>query len=106
MAAQIEWIVDRFVGGEKALRLAGRFEPPHQALLLAPALMGELRTVVRFLVLAMLDTGHDRSLGGDVALEFIGFCRSISRRAQFSDPEIAQKRCGEATAMPRLCRSP
>ena len=31
MAAQVEKIVDGAVGGEKALSLAGRFEPPHLA---------------------------------------------------------------------------
>ena len=72
MATQVEEIVDGAVGGQEPLRLARRFEPPHLALLLAGALVGQLGTVVQAFVLAMLDTGHDRFLGGGVALELIG----------------------------------
>jgi hypothetical protein len=72
MAAQVEKIVDGAVGGEKALSLAGRLEPPHLALLLTRRLVGQLGTVIQSLVLAMLDTRHDRFLGRGVALELIG----------------------------------
>ena len=54
------------------MRLAGRFEPPPLALLLACALVGEFRAVVQPLVLTRLHTGHDRFLGGGIAPELIG----------------------------------
>jgi hypothetical protein len=69
MATQVEEIVDGAVGGQEPLSLTRRFEPPHLALLLARALMGEFRAVVQPLVLAMLHTWHDRSLGRGIALE-------------------------------------
>lgn len=60
------------MGGQKALRLVGRFEPAHLALLLARALVGQHSAVVQPLVLTMLNTGHHCLLGGGVALELVG----------------------------------
>jgi hypothetical protein len=71
MAAQVEEIVDGIMGREKALRLAGRFEPPPLAFLLARALVGQLSAVIQSLVLAMLDARHDRFLGRGIALQLI-----------------------------------
>ena len=72
MTARAEEIVDRAMGGEKPLRLAGRFEPAHLALPLASRLMGKLRAIVQPLVLAMFDAGQDLFAGRAVALEFVG----------------------------------
>ncbi len=63
MATQVEKMVHRMVSGQNALYLAGRFEPPHRARLLARAWVGPLGVVFQALVLAMLDARHDLFLG-------------------------------------------
>ena len=62
IAAEMEEVVDLIVGGEKALRLAGRFELLHLPLSSARRLVRVLRSVVQPLVLAMLKAGHDLPL--------------------------------------------
>ena len=72
IAAEMEEVVDLIVGGEEPLRLAGRFELLHLALSSARRLMRVFRSVVQPLVLAMLDAGHDLSLGRAVAGQLVG----------------------------------
>jgi len=67
IAAEMEEVVDLIVGGEEPLRLAGRFELLHLPLSSARRLVRVFRSVVEPLVLAMLDAGHDLSLGRAVA---------------------------------------
>ena len=63
IAAEMEEVVDLIVGGEEPLRLASRFELPHLPLSAARRLLRVFRSVVEPLVLAMLNAGHDLSLG-------------------------------------------
>ena len=71
MTAQVEEIVDGAMGREKALRLAGRFEPPHLSLLLPGGLMRQLGAVVQSLVLTMAHARHDDFFGRGIALQLI-----------------------------------
>ncbi len=67
MAARTEEIVDTGMNREKALRLAGRLESAHLALLLACRLVRNLRLIIQALVLAVLDTGENFFAGRTVA---------------------------------------
>ena len=67
IAAEIKQVVDLIVGGKKALRLAGRFEPLHLSLSPPSRLVRIFRSVVQALVLATRDAGHDLRLCRAVA---------------------------------------
>ena len=57
ITAEVEQVIDLIVGGEEALRLAGRFKLLHLPLSSACRLVRILRSVVESLVLAMLMPG-------------------------------------------------
>src|SRR5438270_12403254 len=71
IAAEMEEVVDLFVGGEEPLRLAGRFELLHLPLSAARRLVRVFRSVVEPLVLPMLDAGHDLTFGRAAAGQLV-----------------------------------
>ena len=72
IGAEVEQVVDLIVCGQKALRLAGRFELLHLPLSSACRLVRILGSVVQSLVLAMLNAGHDLPLRRAVAGKLVG----------------------------------
>ena len=62
---------DRTVGGEKAWRVPGGFEPLHASFPLARRLVGVFGAVVEIAMLAMLHARPHLPLGGTIAFEFI-----------------------------------
>ena len=67
IAAEMEEVADPVVGGEEALRLAGRLEALHLPLSSSPRLVRVLGPVVQSLVPPVLDGGHHLALGRAVA---------------------------------------
>ena len=67
-----EMLGDRARGGEKPLRVTGGLEPLHTVLALPGGLVRVLRAIIEIPVLAMFYSRQNLSLGGAVALQFVG----------------------------------
>ena len=72
IATEMEEVVDLIMGGEEALRLAGRLEPLHLPFSPSGRLMRILGPIVEALVPAVLDTRHHLALGSAVARQLVG----------------------------------
>jgi hypothetical protein len=72
MAARAEVLGDRTIGGKEPLRMTGRLKLLHAPLALACRLVRVFCTVIEIPMLPMFHTRKKLSLGGSVALEFIG----------------------------------
>ena len=71
VAGQEEEVGDGVMDRDEALNVAGRLEPLHLAFSSAGWLVGVLRPVVKPLVLAMLDAGHDLLLRRAVGAQLV-----------------------------------
>ena len=71
MAAELEVIVDRSMGGEKLLGVVDCLKPPHVALAPLGGLMRHLTASVEIPALPMLNTGRDLAFRGSIGSEFI-----------------------------------
>jgi hypothetical protein len=69
--------------------MARRFKPLHASLAVAGGLVGVLHTVIEIAMLAMFHPGEYCSLGGTVALQFIG--NDHARHIQQSREELAEE---------------
>ena len=69
--AEVEEVGDGGLDRDEALNVAGRLEPLHLAFSSAGWLVGVFRPVVKPLVLAMLDAGHDLLLGRAVGAQLV-----------------------------------
>ncbi len=67
-----EEVLDEPLRGQKSLRLTRRFELAHLPLTLPRRLVGDLGSVVRVLVGAVYDGGHDFAMGGAIASQLVG----------------------------------
>ena len=63
---------DRTVGGKETLGVAGGLKPLHAPLPLAGRLVRVLRVIIEIPMLPMFHPRQELSLGGSIALEFIG----------------------------------
>ena len=72
MPARTEVLGNRTIGREKSLSLAGRLKSLHALFSLARGLMGVLGAIGEVSMLPMFYTLEEFSLGGPVALEFVG----------------------------------
>src|SRR5271169_844220 len=79
VSAAGEKVGELVMGGKEALHLPRRLEPLHDPLSWSGRLMGVFGPVIEALVLAMLDPGHDLSLGRGVALQLVGDALSVKR---------------------------
>ena len=100
MTAGAEQIVDRAMGGEKALGMAGGFEPTHLPFPLAGRLVGQFGAVVQTLVLALFDAGDEFLAGGFIALELVG--DDDPRHVAQALEELSKEALGGAFVAPRL----
>src|SRR5271155_729326 len=72
VSAAGEKVGELVMGGKEALNVPRRLEPLHDPLSSSGRLMGVFGPVIEALVLAMLDPGHDLSLGRGVAFQLVG----------------------------------
>ncbi len=72
MPARAKVLRDGTIGREETLSLAGRFELLHAPLPLACRLVRVLRAIIEIAMLAMFYPWEELSLGGPIALQFIG----------------------------------
>ena len=72
MAAKVEQVADPVMGGQEALRLAGRLETPHLPLSPLCRLVRVLRPFVQPLVLPVLNQRHPRALGRAITRQLVG----------------------------------
>jgi hypothetical protein len=98
VAAEMEEVVDRVVGGEEPLRLSGRLEPLHLPLSSSRRLMGVLRPVVETLVPAVLDPGYQLPLRRAVAAELVPAMVATQSRFSFEVKLPIQWRRGRLRA--------
>ena len=88
MPARSKVLGNRPIGGEKPLRVLGGLEPLQAPLPLAGGLVRVLRAMIQVPMLPMFHTRKEFSLGGSVALEFIGddharyVCQSLEKLAE------------------------
>src|SRR4051794_9381474 len=83
-----------------AVSLTGRLEALHDPLSSSGRLVGILRPVVEAFVLAVLDAGHDRPLGGTVAAQLVGY--QHTRRSPLLRHELAEQAFGGFLVAPAL----
>jgi hypothetical protein len=95
-----ENVGDLIVYGQKPLHLSRRLEPLHDPLSSSGRLMGILRSVVEALVLAVLDVGHDLTLGRGIAAELVG--DPHARRSPLSLQQLAEQAFGGLFIAPAL----
>ena len=72
MPARAEVLRDRTIGCEETLSVAGGLKPLHMPLPLACGLVRVLRAIIQVAMLPMFHAREEFSLGGAVALEFVG----------------------------------
>jgi hypothetical protein len=72
MSPRAEVRCDGTIGREEALGVSWRFEPLPAPFPLAGGLVRILRAIIKIAILAMFYSGKNLSLGGPVALQFIG----------------------------------
>jgi hypothetical protein len=72
MPARAEVLGDGTIGREKSLSVAGGLKPLQVPLPLASGLVGVLGAIVKIAMLPMFHPWEELSLGGSIALEFIG----------------------------------
>ena len=100
MAATAEKVVDRAMGGEKTLRLAGGLETAHRPFLLSGGLVGNLSLVVQPLMLPMFAPRKHLGLRRSVALEFVG--DQDARRVFQAFEQLPEKALGGQSATATL----
>ena len=100
IAAEMEEVVDLVVGGEEALRLAGRFEPLHLPFSPSRRLVRILGPVVEALVPAVLDPGHQLPLRRAIARQLVG--DHDARRPALPLQQLAQQALGGPLVAPAL----
>jgi hypothetical protein len=84
VAAAAKQVVDRPVGGQEPLCLAGRLEAAPLSLLLPSGLVGDFSPIVQPLVLAVLDAGQDLPLGRVAAAWLLSLSVINTRSAYFN----------------------
>jgi hypothetical protein len=89
MPARAEVLRDRTIGCEETLSMAGGLKPLHMPLPLACGLVGVLRAIIQIPMLPMFHTRQELSLGGSVALEFVG--NDHARYVRQSLEELAEE---------------
>src|SRR3954470_5286146 len=95
-----EEVGDLIMDGKKPLHLPRRLEAFHDPLSSARRLMGILRPVVEAFMLPMLDTRHDRPLGGSVAAQLVG--DQHTRCSLLLLHELAEQAFGRLLVTPAL----
>src|SRR4051812_45795208 len=95
-----ENVGDLIMDGQKPLHLPRRLEALHDPLSSSRWLVGILRPVVEALVLAVLDAGHDLTLGGTVAAQLVS--NQHTRRAALLFQQLAQQALGCFLVAPAL----
>jgi len=83
MPARAEVLRNRTIGCKETLSVAGRLKPLHTLLPLAGGLVRVLRTIIQIPMLPMFHTPEELSLGGSVALEFIGHDHAAFKQQLF-----------------------
>ena len=79
MTAGAKQIINGTMDGEKALGMAGGFEPAHRSLSLSGRLMGQFGAVVQPLVLAVLDAQQQLLASGFAASQLLSWSVMITR---------------------------
>jgi hypothetical protein len=100
VTAEVKEVADPIMGGEEALRLAGRLEPLHLTLSPSRRLVRVLRPVVQPLVLSVLDRGHHLAPGRPVARQLVG--HHDTRWAGLLFQQLAQQAFGGPCVAPAL----
>ena len=100
VAAEMEEVVDRVVGGEETLCLPRRLEAFHLSFSPSRRLMRVLRPIIETLVLPVLDAGRDLLLRGPIAGQLVG--DHDARRPALPLQQLAQQALGGALIAPAL----
>ena len=95
-----ENVGDLIMDGKKSLHLPRRLESLHDPLSSAGRLTGIPRSVVETFVLAMLDAGHNLSLGRGIAFQLVG--DQHTRRSSLFLRQFAEQALGGFPVTPAL----
>src|SRR5215471_15633675 len=100
MPARAEVLRNRTIGCEETLSVAGGLKPLHMPLPLTCGLVRVLRAIIQIPMLPVFHTREEISLGGAIALEFIG--NDHARYVGQSLEQLAEELLGRLLIPPTL----